>query len=416
MEMVLTEVYRKNLAAYLNPRIRRSVNEGGTSSSKTWSILQLLILIARYSKRPLIISVVSESLPHLKLGAIRDFKKILGTSYSEKAYNRTEQTYTFESGSIIEFWSAEDTGKASGPRRDILYLNEANNIPWEVARAADIRTDMFTFADWNPTSEFWIHEYDLDGGKRAKGWRYYDNTEYIHSTYLDAINVLSQSTIDNIESNKDIDPNWWTVFGLGLLGNKPEGLVYPFFEQVEKLPVNGNEFYTLDFGFSGDPASFLRHKLFPKEIYSQQLIYDTNLTNQDLADLFDTMGVNKLGKGSDVIWADSAEPKSIEEIYRRGYNIKGAPKGPGSVNYGHGLVRALKQFWTTDSLDGIKEQRNFRYLKDKDGKYTDKTTHRWSHAMDSRRYGVMGEYEPPEPEEAVIVYDTMQEMGVNMDL
>ncbi len=392
MDITTTRIYEDNAQAWLSDK-RRSLNEGGTASSKTWSILQLLILIAQNARSGLLISVVSESLPHLKRGAIRDFFRILDESPdNNKRYNKTEQTYAFGKG-IIEFFGADEADKVRGPRRDILFINEANNVPWETARGLDIRTNKFTFCDWNPVSEFWAHT----------NWIGQSENAYIHSTYQDALDVLPRAVILNIESNKDKDPNWWNIYGLGLIG-KVEGLVYPLFEQADSLPSQGDLIYGLDFGFSGDPSVLTRHKIFGDEIYSQELFYERGLTNQDIGAKMEELGVIK----SDEIWADSAEPKSIEEIYQLGYNIKGAAKGPGSVEYGHQKVRQYKSHWTKDSLNCIKELRNFRYIQDKNGKLTEKTTHIWSHGMDSWRYAIMGFSEVPEPQEAIVVYDSME--------
>ena len=335
----------------------------------------MLILIARSAKSPFLTSVVSESLPHLKRGCIRDFLNILGDSYVDEQWNRTDKIYTFGKG-VIEFFSADEPDKLRGGRRKILFINEANNVSYEAFKELDIRTERFTFLDWNPVSEFWAHENLLNNSENA----------YIHSTYQDAIAVLPAEVIANIESNQETDPNWWNIYGLGLLG-KVTGLVYPFFDQVDALPEKGELFYGLDFGYSNDPTSLVKNVICGKELYSQELIYETGLTNQAIAQRMLDLDIKT---NHAEIFADSAEPKSIQEIYEFGFNIKPCPKGADSVEYGHQKVRQFKQFWTKDSLRCIKEQRNFRYIQDKNGKYTEKTTHNFSHGMDARRYGVIG--------------------------
>lgn len=383
MELKTTRVFEANAAAWLNRKsgIRRALNEGGTSSTKTWSILQILYFILSYSKRPLLGTVVSESLPHLKRGCIRDWFSFLDESLDNNPrYNKSDNIYTFDNRSKLEFMGLDEIGKERGPRRDILFCNELNNLKWEVVQGLDIRTNLFTFADWNPTSEFWAHE----------KWIGKSENIYIHSTYLDALHVLPPEVIRNIESNKDTDPNWWNVYGLGRLG-KIEGLVYPFFEQIDQLPP-GDVFYGLDFGYSSDPSVLTRHTIQNQALYSEELIYESGLTNDEISHRMDELGVRR---GYDEIFADSAEPKSIEEISRFGFNIKPCPKGADSVEYGHQKVRQYKQFWTKGSLNCIKEQRNFRYIADKDGKLTSKTAHQYSHGMDSRRYGVIGFLDAP---------------------
>ena len=370
-----TVVFEKNLKAYLGGK-RRALNEGGSSSTKTYSILQMLILIAMYAPRPMLISVVSETFPHLRKGAIRDFFNILGESENNNPnYNKTDHIYTFGKGKI-EFFSADSSDKVRGPRRQILYINEPNNgVTYDTFSSLDMRTEIFTVMDWNPAGEFWVHE---------KGMISQAENEYIHSTFKDGIGVVPEAYIKNILALKDRDPNGWHVYGLGLLG-KIEGLVYPFFDQVDALPA-GDTFYGLDFGYT-DPVALVKCVVIGKALYCQELIYETGLTNEDLLKRFDTLGILK---NHDEIFADSAEPKSIEEIHRAGYNIKPAPKGEDSVDFGHKKIREYKQHWTKDSLNCIKEQRNFRYITDKNGKITDKTTHTWSHGMDARRYGLVG--------------------------
>lgn len=383
MPMIATRVFNDNLAAYQRKR-RRALNEGGTSSSKTWSILQLLTLISRHSKVPLITSVVSETLPHLKKGAVRDFFNILEeTPDNNSRFNKTEQTYTFSSKSIIEFFGADEEAKVRGPRRHILFLNEANNIPWDTARGLDIRTQLFTFCDWNPVAEFWAHE----------NWLIKDETGafigsngnvYIHSTYDDVKEVLPAEIVANIESNRDKDPNWWRIYGLGLLG-KIEGLVYPHFEQVSCLP-EGEVFYGLDYGFATDPTVLVKNVVIGESLYSEELFYSrAALTN-------DQIGREMLQAGvlpNEPIYPDPNEPKSAQELRDQGFMVPDTIKGKGSVGFGIKQVNKYYQHWTQGSVNCIKEQRNFRYIKDKQTeRFTDRTGHVWSHGMDARRYAV----------------------------
>jgi len=389
--MTFTKVFKKNLMAY-NRRSegkRRALNEGGSTSSKTFSILQLLILIALNAKKFTRISVLGESIPVLKRGCIDDFKRIMGDKWEDTRFNNTDFIYSFDNA-MIEFIPADMPGKLRGPRRQILYCYEANNIAWESFQQADMRTETFVFLDWNPVSEFWAHEYLLNKPENV----------YIHSTYKDAIDVAPKEFVEKIESLKENDPDGWKVYGLGLLTDI-KGLVYPKFEIIESPDPNreisqeeldeifrrGKIVYGLDFGFSGDPAALTRNSIGDGFIYSQELIYEKGLTNRDLSKRFEELGMMK---GGAPIYADSSEPKSVEELRRDGWNIIPVEKKPGSVEFGHQRVRQFKHYWTKDSVNCIKEQRNFRYLTDKDGKPTEKTNHAYSHGMDSVRYATQG--------------------------
>jgi len=319
--------------------------------------------------------VVSESLPHLKRGCIRDFIRIMGDKFDSNRYNKTEQVYSCDKGTI-EFFGADESAKVRGPRRDILFINEANNVPFETARGLDIRTAKFTFADWNPVSEFWAHE----------NWIGQPENVYIHSTYLDAKAVLPAEVVANIESNKDKDPNWWNVYGLGLIG-KIEGLVYPSFQQIDRLP-KGDYFYGLDFGFSSDPTVLIKNVIIGDNLYSHQMFYNfTPMTNDDIAREMDLLNVSK----RDPIYPDPNEPKSAEELRQRGFNVQQTEKGAGSVKYGIKKVNSYYQYWTKDSIDCIKEQRNYRYIMKREPNtgreyLSDETAHQYSHGMDGRRY------------------------------
>jgi len=331
-------------------------------------------------------SIVSESLPHLKRGAIRDFKMIMADTYNDSDFNKSDQIYSFAKGQL-EFFSADDSTKLRGGRRNGLFLNEANNITKDAFDELDVRTSGSTIIDFNPVSEFWVHELLRAGGIDDFTKDCFPKKKdicLIHSTYLDARKYLPQKIIEKIESRKELDPNWWNVYGLGLIG-KIEGLVYPNFSIVEEIPPVARplEIYGLDFGYSGDPTAFVYNNIQGKNLYSHELIYEIGMTNRQIADRFAQLGIIKHRA---VIIADSAEPKSIQELCDYGYNVRPVTKGQGSVEHGIQKVNQFRQHWTKPSTNCIKEQRNFMYVKDKDGKFTEKTTHYFSHGMDARRY------------------------------
>lgn len=374
--MITTNVFARNLKAYYDTAKRICVNQGGTSSSKTFSILQLLSWVGLNFQIG-VISVVSESLPHLKRGCIRDFKTIGVESgwYEDSKFNRTENVYTFNDNSAIEFFSADQPDKCRGARRNILFINECNNISKSTFDELQVRTKDFTFLDYNPVADFWAM--DLIGQPEV---------EFIKSTYLDAKSVLPQSIVDNIEMRRERDPNWWRVYGLGEVG-KAEGLIHPVFQIVQEFPSYGDEpFYGLDFGFN-DPCSLVKNKIMNDCLVSDLLIYEKGMTNQDLSKRMASLG---LRKHYDTIIADCAEPKSIEELYREGWNIKPALKGPDSVSAGIQKVNQYKQFWTSRSIEAIKEMRNYMWDTDKEGKFLNKPCDNgYDHALDARRYAVM---------------------------
>ena len=361
---------------------RRFLMEGGTSSSKTWTALQFLIHIARVAEEPILISVVSESLPHLKKGAIRDFFKILQEDQEHSPYwSKTEFTYHRPDWKgVIEFFGADESRKVRGPRRDILFINEGNNVPWEAAQGLDIRTSRFTIVDWNPVSEFWAHEMWLCKDEEDN-WIGTPGNTYSHSTYLDAWHVLPAQLVEDIESYRLKDPNWWNIYGLGLVGKITE-LVYPNFEQIDALPL-GEYFYGMDFGFASDPTVLVKNVLLGDKLYSHQMFYDKSaLTNGQIGQQLKLLSIV-----NEPIYPDPDEPKSAQELREMGFNVLQSVLGKGSVAFGIQAVNKYYQHWTTDSVECIKEQRNYRYIKDRQtGIMTDRTTHQWSHGMDARRY------------------------------
>lgn len=388
MRMKTTSVFEKTITAY-NNGCRYIVSKGGTRSSKTYSILQLLTLIASYAKKPLLISVVSETYPHLKRGAIRDFKSIMSADnlWDDNQWNKSDNLYTFRSGGQIEFFSADSPSKVHGPARDILFINECQNIDFETARQLFVRTRGAIFIDYNPTRLFWVDTKIIPSTEAT----------LICSTYKDN-EFLTREQVAEIESYKS-DEQWWRVYGLGEMG-RAEGLIFDF--DIDATPEGGNVFYGLDFGFANDPTALVECRIVSGNLYVSELIYETRLTNSDIVDKMKELGVSK----SATIWADSAEPKSIEEIWRAGYNIKPTSKGADSINVG---IQKVKQYGlkvTADSLNLIKELRNYSWAKDKEGNPMNKPVDVWNHAIDAMRYAVTGQtFAPVSKKRIHINYD-----------
>lgn len=373
VEIKTTKVYEAILQAWDDGK-KGILLEGGTYSSKTYSALQVLIVLASKAPTKLDINIVSESVPQLKGGCIRDFFNIMKESPENNSYyNQTDHVYhqPWWKGTIT-FLSA-DNNKALGMRRDVIFINEGDALSWEVAKELISRTNIFTIIDWNPRSSFWAHEYFMDDPKWA----------YDHSTYLDALDVLPQGKRDDIEDLGRKDPNYHNIYELGILGKVSE-LVYPNFEQVESLPY-GEYFYGLDFGFAVDPTVLIKNVIIGDKLFSHEIFYDNSgLTNDQIARKMTLARIT-----NEPIYPDPDEPKSAEELRKMGFNVIDSVKGKGSVAYGIQRVNQFYQSWTQESTHCIEEQRNYRYIRDRQtGEISDKTSHQWSHGMDARRYAV----------------------------
>ena len=370
-----SRILQINADALATGKYRIIANKGGTRSTKTWSLLQLMLIIATSQK--VLISIVSESMPHLRKGAMRDMERILDNAklVEDKHYqrNRTENTLTFPNGGMVEFFSVDSYTKVHGAQRDYLFINECNNIEWEIYRQLAIRTSKVVFLDWNPRSAFWWDE-RLEG----RG-----DSILIKSTYLDNP-FLSASQIAEIESNKG-DENWWRVYGLGENGSV-EGLVYSRYRIVQSMPTTGKmRFYCIDFGFTNDPTAILRVTLQGGELWIEELAYQVGMLNKDIAEVLVNSGATRL----DNIVADSAEPKSIAEINAiSGLNIKATTKGQGSIVAGIGAVQAYQLNVMSDALGLIEELRNYSWKKDINGNYLNIPVDKYNHALDALRYGV----------------------------
>ena len=370
-----TRVYYALRDALADPSVRYVDNAGGTRSGKTFSTLQVLCEIAKGS-RDLLISVVSETMPHLKRGAIRDFKAILADEWDDNAWNKSESIYTFPSGSIIEFFSADQPGKVHGPARDILFINEANHLDYDTARQLLVRTRLFAIFDYNPTHTFWVHENIAPR----------ENCRSIHSTYKDN-DYLTPEQVAEIESNKN-DANWWRVYGEGKVGQL-EGLIFPDIELIDTMPdaAGLREVYGMDFGFTNDPSTLIRILLDTgrREAWLDEIFYKRGMLNSDMAREMEAAGVPKR---STMIFADCAEPKTIADLAGYGWNILPCYKATRKAEQLQ-MMRGYRLHITKRSIDTIKEARAYCWMQDKDGKWLNEPQPFGDHAMDAARYGLV---------------------------
>lgn len=370
--MLFSETTATRKIRKLDKRIR--VVCGGTSASKTISILLYLIAKAQSDKVPTLTSIVSESFPHLKRGAMRDFLNIMEGHgyYKEDRWNRTEYTYTFETGSKIEFFSADMPSKVRGPRRDRLFMNEGNNIPYEAWDQLMVRTREFAFLDYNPTVEFWFYT-DILGVR--------DDVDFITLTYKDN-EALDQNIVQDIESHK-ANKRWWTVYGEGQLG-EVEGKIYRGWQIIDSIPHEARlERRGLDFGFSNDPAALVDVYWYNGSYILDQQFYRKEYHNKPIADY-----IKNLDDPNVLVMADSAEPKSIDELRLNGINVLPCEKGPGSVNRGISYVQDQKISITKRSVDGIREYRRYMWKRDKDDIQLTVPEDGDDHFLDAARYAL----------------------------
>lgn len=371
--MNVTYVFEKMLSAFVNPRIRGIASKGGTRSSKTWSVLQLLHLTCVNSEKPLVISCVAATLPMVKRGMVRDFRQMLlaESEWNEDSFNKSECTYSYPNGCLIEFFGVDNASKVHGSARDILFVNEAQTIPREIFRQLDIRTRKKVIIDFNPVRKFW-------GETEFVGDRYLT----IHSTYKDNP-YLSKEQVGAIEKNKG-DANWWRIYGEGETGGV-EGNVYPSYEVIEDMP----ETFTgrclgLDFGFVNDPTAIVDIRFQGWDLYVDLLCYETGLLNASIADYLTSNMLHRL-----ITVCDNAEQKSIVELQQK--RIKAIPciKGRGSVAGGIAQVKQFKLHVTKRSVKLLDELDNYKWIKDEStDTYTNEAIDAWNHALDALRYGV----------------------------
>lgn len=357
------------------------VNQGGTSSGKTYCLMQRLIELSITQPRS-VITVAGQDLPNLKVGAMRDTESIIGESTWLQdwfIFNRSGNFLRGKNGALIEFKSYADAQDAKNGKRDYLFVNEANGLSFEVFWQLAIRTRKQVFIDYNPSARFWVHD-QLVG--RA-------DTKLIISDHR-GNRFLTEAEHQRIESIGD--PQLWRVYARGLTG-KITGLILTNWDIVDELPplteCKMQPVYGLDFGYTNDPTALIEVRLAHGELWVDEYIYQTGLVNVDprhvdpnIVDMMRAAGITRRS----LIVADSAEEKSIREIRNEGFWIIPATKGAGSVKNGIDILRRYKIHFTRRSVGIIEEAKKYKWAIDRDGNSTNQPVDAFNHAIDAIRY------------------------------
>ena len=320
----------------------------------------------------MVITIVRKTFPALRSSVMRDFIQILteGRNYQEENHNKSNATYNLF-GNLIEFISCDMPAKLRGRKRNLLYVNEANELSLEDWRQLLLRTTGRIFVDYNPSDEHhWLYEHVLER----------DDVDFFQTTYLDNP-FLEQSVIDEIERFKETDENFWRIYGLGERGVNTAA-IFPQWQVADAIPERAKLVaYGCDWGFTNDPTAIVSVWREDYSLFIQEHLYKTGLTNQDISRELDELRLDRTP-----IICDSSEPKSLEELHRLGHNVKPAKKGPDSVRMGIDIMKRHKLFVLKDSLNAQKEFRNYRWETNKDGVQLNKPIDNNNHIIDAVRY------------------------------
>lgn len=374
---------------------RIKVVQGGTSSGKTYAIIPILIDRACKEQRKKI-TVVAETLPAVKEGAMDIFKTIMQDTnrWIDKNWNASNLTYTFgATGSRIQFKSYDSYGKAKAAgKRDIVFLNEANHIKYNIADALMIRSKE-TYIDYNPDNEFWVHtEVLTQSNAEFLLVTYHDNEGLPEETLEDLMIKKSKAFYNCDVADKDLFKednikssywaNWWRVYGLGEVGTL-EGVIFTDWSTVKSIPEKAEMLGVgIDFGYTNDPTTIMALYKYNNQYYWDEMCYQKGMKNEVIAKRLRSNGIHRLTKAV----ADSSEPKSIDEINAYGYNIKGADKPNGSINFGIEVLQQEHFYVTERSVNTIKELRTYSWEQNKEGNYTNVPIDEFNHSIDAMRY------------------------------
>ncbi|UOE51403.1 terminase large subunit [Mucilaginibacter sp. SMC90] len=350
------------------------VNQGGTSSGKTFAIEQALFCIAGENPKQ-VITIVGQDIPNLKAGAMRDALNIYSSSQVLQAkiknYNKSDRIFEFLNGSIIEFKSYDNSQDAKSGKRDYLFINEANGLPWDVYTELALRTKKRIFIDYNPNTGFWVHEHLI--GKPGVQLIVSDHR---HNPFL------TPEVHGKIEALKAVDVELWKVYARGLTG-KITGLIFDNWYICESIPAEARLIALgLDFGFTNDETGCIELYQQNGELWVNELFYETGLTNTDISSKLKEVGVNV----NNEIIADSAEPKSIEELKRMGWRIIASKKGADSIKNSIDILKRYKINVTGSSVNLRNELNRYKWRTDATGKTINEPVDSWNHLIDPLRY------------------------------
>lgn len=369
MEITTNKIY-----SHLDNSTKRiTIEQGGSRSGKTYNILMWLIFAYSDRNNGKTITICRKTYPALRASSMRDFFDILKKYdlYKEANHNKSNSEYLLNNN-LFEFISLDQPQKVRGRKRDMLYINEANELYFEDWQQLILRTTDKAILDYNPSDEFhFIYE-------KIKPR---DDAEFFITTYKDNP-FLDIETVNEIERLRFVDENYWKIYGLGQVGSS-QALIFRI-NECNSIPAEAKFLsFGMDFGFTNDPTTLVAIYQQGDNIYLKELLYQTGLTNRDIDEKLKFHSVERKE-----IFADSAEPKSIEELYRMGWNIKPATKGQGSVNIGIDMMKRYQIYVTKDSVNMIKEFRNYKWQEDKNGNVLNTPVDMFNHTIDAIRYGL----------------------------
>jgi phage terminase large subunit len=356
------------------------VEQGGTRSGKTYNILLWIIFEYTYRNTGKTITICRKSFPSLRASVMRDFFEILRNYelYNEDYHNKSSNEYHLN-GNLVEFISLDQPQKIRGRKRNLLYINEGNELFYEDWQQLVFRTDGRIIIDYNPSDSFhWIYDRVIPR----------EDCDFYQTTYRDNP-FLDKSIVDEIERLRDTDEDYWRIYGLGERGMSRATIFQ--FGQAE-IPTEAKLIsYGLDFGYTNDPTALVAVYQLDNHLYLDELIYRTGLTNRDIHSHFQSFSLDR----RDEVFADSAEPKSIDELHRFGWNVKPTVKGADSVNAGIDILKRHKLFATPRSSNLIKELQNYKWVEDKNGNLLNKPIDAFNHGIDAARYAVANKLSKP---------------------